>query len=83
MRMTMVSTRERVTLQGLLHDRGLEATCRVFATKVTIAGGSDFGYGNYQIDSASVSPSLPDGSYQLSVNGELIPIRFLNGDWLS
>ena len=76
----MASTRERVSFQGILRGHGCEANCTVFATKISVPGG-DFDYRKYTI--GQVSKPLPDGNYQLSVNGALITVRNLNGSWLS
>lgn len=79
----MSSSREGVFLPGILQGQGHEAECRVSATKVTLPGPSGLpvavAFSGYSIH--SVSKKLPDGSYNLSVNAEIIPMRRSNGMW--
>jgi hypothetical protein len=77
----MASIRERGRFSGILRGEGQEATCTVSATKVTLAGTSESTYTDYSIE--NVSKALPDGNYQLTVNGETIRIRHEGGGWLS
>jgi hypothetical protein len=75
----MASRRDDVRLPGVLWAGGHEATCVVSATRVSLLGLSAVAYRNYSIE--QVSKDLPEGSYQLSVNGEIIPMRHHNGQW--
>jgi hypothetical protein len=78
----MASTREPVSFPGKLHGAELEADCTVRATKVSLPDASGvFAYVDYLIE--NVSKQLPDGLYQLSVNGETISVNRKNGFWLS
>lgn len=77
----MASTRQRVTLPGILRGNGYEVACTVQAIKVSLLGSDAVACCEYSI--AHVSKSVPEGSYQLSVNAETIPLRFENGHWLS
>jgi hypothetical protein len=76
------SKREIVYLDAKLTGEGLEATCKLRATKVTSSDGTDSAYCDYEI--LSVSKRLPEGTYQIGVsNGETITLRYKNGSWLS
>jgi hypothetical protein len=77
----MASTREMVQSTGVLRGEGQEATCTVFATKVTLPGTDETAYTNYSME--NVSMALPDGNYELNVYGETIRVRHRRGDWLA
>lgn len=77
----MASIREPVSFAGMLRGQGHEANCTVRATKVSLPGSSDFTYINYSIE--GVSETLPEGEYQITVNGQVIAVRYQNGHWLS
>jgi hypothetical protein len=71
----MAPTKRRVSFPGIIRGQGHEATCTVWATE-TSQDDEDVHYGEYSIDNASVSKVLPEGTYELSVNGEPpIPVR--------
>jgi hypothetical protein len=77
----MVSTRERVRLEGFLSGQGHEARCIVWATKVSLPGGPS-AYASYEIEGGSAD--LPEGDYQLAVsNGAVMPVRQSGGHWLA
>ena len=73
----MASTREMVQSTGVLRGEGQEATCTVFATKVTLSGTNESAYTNHSIE--NVSKALPDGNYELTVFGETIRVRHERG----
>jgi hypothetical protein len=75
----MTNRRERVSLPGVLLGEGFEATCTVHATKVTLWGVDAF----CRRSIVAVSQPLPEGEYQLSLNGEVTRLRHQNGAWLS
>jgi hypothetical protein len=77
----MASTKTIVRLLGILRGSGLEATCTVEATKVTESGGGLFQHTNFKV--ANVSKTLPEGEYQLIVDGLTIAVRYMNDDWLA
>jgi hypothetical protein len=51
----------------------------VSAFKLTQRRSKDVTYTNYRI--RDVAESLEDGSYQLTVNGETLPMQLLDGEW--
>lgn len=75
----MNSTRERVTVSGVLCGNGEIAKCRVSALRVTLIGTK------LHIDCQHViewvSQSLPEGSYGLSIEGKTIEMRLLKNRW--
>lgn len=75
----MDSTRERVTMTGVLRGKGEIAKCRVSALRVTLSGTK------LHIDCQHViewvSQSLPDGNYELSIEGKVIEMRLSNYRW--
>ena len=77
----MYSTRERVSFPGVLRGQGHEATCTIYATKVSLPGTSASAITDCDI--VHVSKVLPEGIYELVARGETTKIRFKNGFWLS
>jgi hypothetical protein len=77
----MSSTKERVAFPGILRGEGHEASCTVWATKVTQQGTGNSAYARYSIE--NVSRVLPEGNYQVSANGQSFAVRFANGNWLA
>jgi len=77
----MASTREIVHSTGSVRGEGQEATCTVFATKVTSPATNISAHTNYSIE--NVSTALPDGNYELTAYGETIRVRHERGDWLA
>jgi hypothetical protein len=63
----MASTREIVRLPGTVSGQGHEATCIVQAIRVTQGGSGASELTRKKV--VSVSRDLPDGIYQLSVDG--------------
>jgi hypothetical protein len=76
-----MSHKQIVAFSGTIKNDSDEAQCTVMATKVTLPGTGVFAYGQYSVH--TVSKSLPVGNYQLTVNGETIPVRHINGAWLA
>ncbi|MFY9747709.1 MAG: hypothetical protein WA891_12040 [Acidobacteriaceae bacterium] len=52
----------------------------VLALKLTQRGSKEVTYTNYRI--RDVAEDLQDGSYQLTVNGETLPLQLAGGRWL-
>jgi hypothetical protein len=77
----MASTRELVSFPGRLKGEGHDATCTVWATRVSLPGSSAVADVHYSIK--DVSAPLPDGSYEVLVNGEAIPVTRRDGDWIA
>jgi hypothetical protein len=77
----MASKKERVYFQASVRGNGLEAACIVSATRVYIPNSSAETYVEYSIRDEDVSPALPDGHYQVSVNGEILQYVRRNGLW--
>jgi hypothetical protein len=77
----MTDRRESVVLPGILWGHGQEVACTVLVTKDSLLGSDAVGYCGYKIE--QVSKALPEGIYQLSTNGEIIPMRYYHGDWFS
>jgi hypothetical protein len=81
----MSSRQETVLLPGVLIGHGYEAECTVRATKVELLGPAGMAmavaFSRYSI--CNVSKKIPDGSYKLSVNAEIIPMRLHEGLWFA
>ncbi len=79
----MASLREPVTLDGVLRGEGREAACSVSAIRVTMQGvpGLPPAYAQFRI--VSVSSDLPEGTFELLVAGNTIPLRHKSGQWLA
>jgi hypothetical protein len=77
----MASTREIVRFAGVLRGQGHEATCSIEAIKVTAPGDGASALTRQKI--VSVSKKLPEGEYQLTVNGgPAVAVRYSYGHWL-
>jgi hypothetical protein len=80
----MASRAELVTLPGMINDRGWEVPCMVAAKKVSLPGPSGLPvaiqYCGFSIK--TVSQALPDGEYELFMNGQRLPMRLYGGKWL-
>ncbi len=77
-----MSKTENVRFSGILRGEGLEATCTVYALKVTLTNAPNVSsLTKYRI--TNVSKPLPNGTYRLFVHGESIDVRHENGNWLS
>jgi len=76
-----MSKRELVEFSGLLSGSGRQASCTVCATKVSLPGSGAVAYANYSMK--TVSEALPDGDYDLLVNGETVRLVLSNGHWLA
>lgn len=77
----MVSMKEPVRLSGVLKGEGHEANCTVSALKVTMPGGAVSAYTRHTV--TRVETALPDGRYELIVNGQKIFLRHDGGKWIS
>jgi hypothetical protein len=78
---TMASIKERVSFAGIIKGQGREAGSTVSALKVTLPGVGVSAYARYSV--GNVSERLPEGEYQLSVNGQSFAMRHQGGNWLS
>jgi len=79
----MASQRQSVSFSAIIKGEGQEATCRVSATKVSLPGSGAVAYVDYFIRDEDVSIALPDGHYQVFVNGETQTVVRRNGFWVS
>ena len=77
----MSSIKEHVSFTGVIRGQGHEATCTVTALKVTQRGTGVHAYARYEVK--AVSKALPEGDYQLAVNGQAFPIRHQGEYWLA
>jgi hypothetical protein len=66
-------------LAGTIRGQGGKSTCMVSALNLTRRGSKDVIYTDYRI--RDVAEILQDGSYQLTVNGETLPLHLVNGRW--
>ena len=77
----MASQRECVSFPGVIKGGGQEASCTIYATKVTLSGTSESAYTDYSIH--GLSKELPEGNYEVTARGETTRVRFHNGHWLA
>ena len=75
----MTSTRERVTMSGVLRGKGESARCNVSALRVTLSGTKLHIDCQHAIE--WVSQSLPEGNYDLSIEGKTIEMRYSKDGW--
>ena len=66
-------------LAGTIRGQGGRTTCIVSAVKSILRGSKDVIYSDYRV--RDVSDNLEDGNYQLTVNGETLPLHLENGRW--
>jgi hypothetical protein len=76
----MSSIKEHVSFTGIIRGQGHEANCTVTALKMTRGTGIP-AYTRYEVK--AVSRPLPEGDYQLTVNGQSFPIRHRGEYWLA
>jgi hypothetical protein len=77
----MASIKEPVFFAGTIRGQGRESPCTVSAQKVTMPGTGLFAYAHYSV--RTVSRPLPEGDYELFVNGQTVAMRHQGGNWLS
>ena len=75
----MDTTRERVTMSGVRCGEGEVAACSVSALRVTLSGTKLHIDCQHVIE--RVSQSLPEGLYELSIEGETIEMRLSKDGW--
>ena len=75
----MASTRELVTMPGVLYGEGQIAKCKVSAIRVTLTGTKLHIDCQYAIE--WVSQPLQEGVYELSVEGKTIDLRYSKDGW--
>lgn len=75
----MTSTRERVTMSGVLCGKGEIAKCRVSALRVTLSGTKLHIDCQHAIE--WVSQVVPEGNYELSIEGKTIEMRYTKDGW--
>jgi hypothetical protein len=66
-------------MSGVLRGGGETAHCTVSAIRVTLSGTRLFKNCHYSI--CWISKPLPEGNYQLSVDGETVDIHHSKGVW--
>ena len=76
-----MSRREPVELSGILRGAGREASSTLHATKVSLPDSGAFAYTKHSIK--TVSDTLPDGDYDLLVNGQTHRLILSKGHWLA
>jgi hypothetical protein len=75
----MAFTREPVRMSGILRGGGRTAYCAVSALRVSLSGTRLFKNCGYAI--TWVANPLPDGNYQLSVEGTTVDMRHSKSGW--
>jgi hypothetical protein len=75
----MTYIREPVRIRGVLRGGEHIANCMVSAVRATLSGTRLIK--NFQHSIISVSKPLPEGDYKLSVEDEIINVRYSKGDW--
>ena len=71
--------KELVSFHGTLRGAGREARCTVLATKMTLPGTGETHYLDYAIRNAP--GDLPNGRYELEVNGLKSEVVCRGGFW--
>lgn len=77
----MATIKERLVFEGTLRGNGREATCIVDALKISISGADP--PGSLQFSVRQTSKSLPDGIYQLFVDGLVVDVRHEGLFWIA
>jgi hypothetical protein len=77
----MSSIKEHVSFAGVIRGQGHEANCTVTALKVTMRETNIHAYARYEVK--AVSGPLPEGDYELTVNGQSFPVRHRGEYWLA
>lgn len=77
----MTSTRRYVRFPGIVRGNGEEVECVIRALEVRLLGTDAVAYTQYRVE--QLSKSLPDGVYDIVVNGETQRAKYQNGHWLA
>jgi hypothetical protein len=73
--------RERVTLRGVLRGKGAEALCTVKATRLGVVAAHEVDPQGIDMVSPKSIP-VPDGNYDLFLEGKCYQVRIENGHLL-
>ena len=76
----MATIKERLVLEGTLRGNGREATCIVDALKISISGADPPGCLQYSV--RQTAKALPEGLYQLFVDGQIVDVRHEGLFWI-
>lgn len=76
----MASPAKKIRFSGVLRGQGHVATCTGSVTKTTEPVTGISAYTRLSIE--SLSEPLPDGDYQLTANGETIPVKHQGQEWI-
>jgi hypothetical protein len=79
-RIAEVKPVDLVVFAGVLRGQGHEAGCRVSA-KRQISTSGEVAYSRYTVE--HWPEELPEGTYRLTVNGQIIPMRLQDGKWFA
>jgi hypothetical protein len=77
----MASKTENLNLAAVIRGQGKTSRCRVSATKVWSAGTTEYQY--IRVDVMTVETLLPDGDYELLMDGRVFPVKLEHGRWSS
>jgi hypothetical protein len=69
-----------IVFAGILRGQGHEADCRVSAKRHISTSGA-IAYSRYHVE--DWPEELPEGAYQLTVKGQIIPVRLQDGKWFA
>lgn len=75
------SQRERVSFPGTIKGGGHEASCTMYATKVTLRGTSESAYADHSIQ--GLSEAVPKRNDEVTARGQTTCVRFHKGHWLA
>ena len=71
----------KATLKGIIKGMNREEPCLIDATEVGLPGTNVVEYCNYNVRQAPTD--LPEGHYDLIVNGKTEKVRKYRGNWLA
>jgi hypothetical protein len=80
-----MSVKERVFFSGIIVGDAQRVECEIQATKSTLGGVPPFppAFSDYRIMDSEATRRLPDGDYEVLVNGERIQVKRKGGYFLA
>ena len=76
-------TRKAVILNATISGGEKRVNCKIRAIETTLSPSIPPVFSNYEVIDTPETVQLPDGNYEISVNGEQIPVSKQSGAFLA
>jgi hypothetical protein len=74
--------KQTAIFRGTIVGSGHRVECKVRATKTTLDESAPPAFSNYRIMNSHLTDNLPDGDYEVLVNGERIRVKHQDGHFV-